>query len=180
MTVKINRPWISSFGFNYVTTDSKLDQIHKMVRNYCVSLDLGCPSAQHVSVIGLNQNVDELNEREKYKEWVKGWKQIYAEVSKLIRRHKLYRRTVRPIQFTELEQTSFHSAKVNITIRQYYGNLSQRHLARLQETAQVLLNTRYLMKLAAAERHRRLRERNGNAVLSNRSDASSSLAGASI
>jgi hypothetical protein len=171
MTV-INRPWISSFAFDRCYDDTRLEQLHKLARNFCVSLDLGNPSSKHVESYE-GKDLNQLDERDKYLLWVKNWKIVYRKVSELIRRHKLYRRTVRKIGFLPREQDVYNSRQSNLTIREYYQSLSQTHLERLQETAMVLLNARYNAKLAAGARYLRLRERNGNADPSNRSDAGS-------
>jgi hypothetical protein len=180
MTAHINRPWIQSFNFDRCYDDVKLDQLHKLTRNFVASLDLGCLSAKHVADVDRNVNTDHMDERAKYLLWVKTWKKIYAEVSKLIRRHKLYRRTTRKLQFTLHEGNLYSSYQSNLPIKQYYRSLSERQLGRLQETAMVLLNARYNAKLASAERRRRLRERNGNASVSTTEDTSSNLVGATI
>jgi hypothetical protein len=149
--IVINRPWISSFNFEAAPySDTKLEQIHKLSRNYVSSLDLGCP---HVSPVKSYED-----DREAYKAWVADWKRVYAGVSNTIRLLKTFRKTVTFPALTSVQKA--------ICAREYSGEvdyasklnaLSERQLGRMQETAQILLNARYNAKLAAAEARRRHR-----------------------
>jgi hypothetical protein len=154
----INRPFLSSFAFNGAQfSDTRLEQIHKLIRNFIVSLDLGCPSAKHVTKVGPEEDLSGLDERQKYLAWVKGWKVIYHELSDIIRAHKIYRKTVHfpPLNFSEEELWFKLNPGNNLTASEHLRSLSHKHLERLQESAQVMLNARYNAKLAAAERRRR-------------------------
>ena len=149
--VVINRPWISSFNFGQAPYgDSRLEQVHKLSRNFIASLDLGCPHVRHVKQY---QEVADA-----YRAWVKDWKVVYGEVSKLIRQLKSFRRTVRFPSLTPEQLRLFKAANsgVNENPAEFLNTLSARHLPRLQETAQVLLNARWNAKLASAEARRRL------------------------
>lgn len=150
--VVINRPWISSFSFNSAAcSGQKLDQVHKLSRNFVASLDLGCPSVRHV-----NKDGHKLA-RERYKAWVADWKIIYGHVSALIRLYKQYRKTIRCPKPHSVHEQHWKALNrdSNMSAQQGLQLLSSQHLARLQETAQVLLNARYNAKLAAAEARRR-------------------------
>lgn len=154
----INRPFMSSFNLSRVAYSEKhMDQFHKLVRNFVASLDLGCPSAKHVSTYD-GHAIDKITEHERYLIWVKAWKQIYRELSKIIRQYKTYRRTVRFPKLTYDQSTSWalNNLTTNLTAEQGLASMSERHLKRLQETAMVLLNARYNAKLASAERVRRI------------------------
>lgn len=156
MTV-INRPWMQSFSFGALPySDTKLEQFHKLCRNYIASLDLGCPSAKHVKKVDGN-DVSVLTEKERYLIWVRGWKQIYAELSQVIRFFKQHRKTVHYPKMTPglQEQVRMYNRESNLAPNEILRNLSHSHLERLQETAQALLNARYNAKLASAERRRR-------------------------
>lgn len=150
--VVINRPWISSFSFSSAAcSGQKLEQVHKLTRNFVSSLDLGCPGVRHV-----NKDGHKLA-RERYKAWVADWKVIYYHVSSLIRLYKQYRKTTRcpkPSSAYEQNWKAFNRDS-NLSAQHGLQLLSAQHLARLQETAQVLLNARYNAKLAAAEARRR-------------------------
>jgi hypothetical protein len=155
VVVEINRPWFSSFSFKQAAFSmNKLEQVHKLSRNFVCSLDLGCPSAKHVKAPGTTPG---MSQRELYKVWVSDWKRIYNEVSGLIRTLKTYRRTARFPVLTPEQQALFvaENKGTNQEAPAYLHSLASYQLARLQETAQVLLNARYNAKLAAAEARRR-------------------------
>jgi len=162
MRAYINRPWISSFDFRKAPfSDKTLDQLHKLTRNFVASLSLGCPSAKHVSTSQRATADGKQDVRAEYKAWVKDWKIVYKEISQLIRDLKSYRRTVRFPVLTKAQQEIYMAcnAQVNLSTRQHLKGLTERHLERLRETAQVMLNARYNAKLAAAERYRREQDR---------------------
>lgn len=161
--ITINRPWPSSFSWSSAAySHSSLEQIHKLCRNYVASLDLGCSGVKHTrSYPGLSADMDS---RERYKLWCRGWKSAYAELSALIRVMKTYRRTVRFPKLTPEQQkrVAAYNSGANQQPEQLLRGLAERHLHRLQETAQVMLNARYNAKLAAAEARRRdLEQRSG-------------------
>lgn len=148
--IVINRPWISSFSFEGAPySDTKLEQVHKLSRNYVASLDLGCPNVKPVKSYG--------DQREAYKAWIADWKKVYAGVSSTIRLLKTFRKTTRFPALTADQQKQFdiHNSGANQPASMVLRGLSERHLARMQETAQILLNARYNAKLAAAEARRR-------------------------
>lgn len=178
--VAINRPWMSSFEFNTVEfSEKQLEQFHKLCRNFVASLNLGCPSAKHVTKIGFTEDTRGLSERELYLLWVRDWKFIYRQLSTIIRNHKLYRRTIRfpKLSADQLGKWQMVNREVNLAPTEHLRGLSARHLERLQETAMVLLNARYNAKLASAERRRRvlagLVSITGNAPVSKTDDAGS-------
>ena len=158
MQIEINRPWISSFSFKTAPySDGRLEQIHKLSRNFVASLDLGCPGVNHVKIYE-RHNPGKMDPRERYKLWVSSWKQIYAEVGQIIRLLKKFRKTVRFPKLTEEQNRWALTGTVNgsnANAAMILRSLSERHLARMQETAQVLLNARYNAKLAATEARRR-------------------------
>ncbi len=152
MTVVINRPWISSFSFSAAGyTNDKLEQVHKLARNFVASLDLGCPHVRHVNAERKTED------REKYLQWVANWKVVYAETSKLIRQMKSWRKTVKfqPLTAEQAKVYESWNRGSNTPPAQQLNQLSHRHLERMQETAQVLLNARYNAKLAAGMRRQR-------------------------
>lgn len=153
----LNRPWMQSFCFEALRfSDTKLEQFHKLCRNYIASLDLGCPSAKHVMNVD-NTDLSGLTEHQRYLVWVKGWKRIYRELSIVIRFFKQYRKTVHyPAMSQDLQaQVRMYNRDSNQIAPEILRNLSYCQLERLQETAQALLNARYNAKLASAERRRR-------------------------
>lgn len=153
---ELNRPWIYSFRLEtFVFSDASLDQFHKLCRNFVASLDLGCPSAKHVKVAN-GKDVSKLTERERYLLWVGDWKKIYSALSRDIRFLKTCRRTVRFPKLTTRQADGFTVA-TNLTVTGYANAHAAKHLERLQETAQAMLNARYNAKLASAERWRRTR-----------------------
>ena len=175
----INRPWFSSFSFpNAVFSDTKLEQVNKLARNFVCSLDLGAPHVKHVQKVGLpnpyslpnNQDVHDisgLDEHQRYLLWVDQWKQIYRQISSIIRELKTWRRTVRFPKLTEEQTkylTQFFNSQYNSkegpsSIESWCNTLAYDHLPRLQETAMVMLNARYNAKLAShALRERRRQE----------------------
>lgn len=148
----INRPWISSFAFEQALCSSaKMEQVHKLTRNFVASLDLGCRSVKHVNL------KKDTTSRDCYLRWVTDWKTIYGCVSRLIRTLKQYRKTTRcPVPTAKQQDLwKFLNRETNQTAQQGLQQMSCAHLERLQETAQVLLNARYNAKLAAAEARRR-------------------------
>lgn len=153
-TIVLNRPWISSFSFTHAPySASRMEQVHKLSRNFIASLDLGCPNAKHVKRTGCT--------REDYKVWVQDWKTIYQQVTTLTRLLKKWRKTVKFPKLTpeQLKLVEWNRAKDDTrTPQQILNRLSYDHLPRLRETAQALLNARYNAKLAAAERRRRALE----------------------
>ena len=155
--VYINHPWHSSFNFGAPYSDARLEQIHKLCRNLVASLPLGCPNVRHApSWPGYSPS---MSPGQVYRLWVSDWKVVYGAVSALIRQMKTYRRTVRFPALTEQQRQSYATANPggNYTPEEGLRMLSERHLTRLQETAQVLLNARYNAKLASAEAWRRRR-----------------------
>jgi hypothetical protein len=180
MTVILNTPFLASFDFPRCSfSDVKLNQLHKLSRNFCASLDLGCPSAKHTSVID-DESTDSLDERQKYLLWVRRWKVIYREVSQLIRLFKQRRKITRFPKLSEAQREQVKALRSNQEPVEYLRNLAYSQLPVLQETAMALLNARYNAKLASAERRRRLRERSGNASAFNSDDVGSNPAGATI
>jgi hypothetical protein len=152
----LNRPWISSFQFDtYPYSDTRLDQFHKLCRNFIASLDLGCPSAKHV------RRVKYKTEAAEYQAWVSDWKAIYKSLSATIRQQKEFRRTVRhpKLNNAKLELIATLNRGSNQEPIAIMQQLSRVHLERLQETAMAMLNARYNAKLAAgARRAKRLAE----------------------
>ena len=152
MTAVINRPWLSSFHFEQSSySATKLEQFHKLTRNFVASLDVGCPSVKHVGRPKFK------SERDAYLSWVSDWKKIYKRLSEIIRFMKVYRRTIRfpklsPAEIMVLEK--FQDA-TNQSPEEYLRQLSRLHLERLQETAMVMLNARYNAKLASGARRAR-------------------------
>jgi hypothetical protein len=156
----INRPYLTSFNFESVQySDTQLEQFHKLTRNYIASLDLGCPSAKHVEVVGHTEHdqLKGMDGRQKYLAWVKGWKEIYRHLSMIIRHHKKYRKTTTFPRLNARQEELWFKLNPgnNQTACEHLGALSKKHLERLQETAQAMLNARWNAKLAAAERRRR-------------------------
>ena len=150
--IVINRPWISSFKFKEVPYgDTRLEQAHKLARNFACSLNLGCGNVNHVNVEGL------VGTKDLYKQWVSDWKIVYREFSSIIRKMKSWRKTVHHPKLSEdeLRFLDFLNRGSNLTPATTMHRLSEQHLGRLQETAQVLLNARYNAKLARAEMWRR-------------------------
>lgn len=166
--IYINRPHYRSFSFENTTSETSLDQINKLARNFIASLDLGCPSAKHVRIVRPKSDNDHdthnLTEHQRYLLWVRQWKEIYAGISTLIRTLKQRRRSVRPIPpLSEADQQRLiHLCdKSNSSGRSILNQISFRNLPRLTETAQALLNARYNAKLASRElRRRRISELN--------------------
>lgn len=154
---QINRPWMQSFAFNTLPFSEKsLDQFYKLSRNYVASLNLGCPSVRHLEIVDGNSTRG-FNDREMYLLWVRGWKKIYAELTRIIRQMKTYRRTIRFPKLTMTQKTAWQTYSTpSNDIHGGLRSLSDRHLGRLTETAQMMLNARYNAKLASAERRRRL------------------------
>lgn len=94
---KTNRPWTSSFtGASQIARGHQggipnakaLDQVHKLARNFIVSLDLGGNNMKLVNAIDAGVRHDHLNGKERYLLWVKTWKTFYDELSQLIRYYK--------------------------------------------------------------------------------------------
>lgn len=139
----INRPWLITFKSAVATTKNQinsparaLDQVHKLVRNFAVSIDIGGASIRHVPVIdsaaGHPLNITALSGKERYLIWVKRWKVFYRELSDFIRWCKQQ-------------------------VKQKIMDASE--LLRLKESAQVMLNARRLGKLASwaiVQRNQRL------------------------
>lgn len=98
---KTNRPWYGAFTGavhasrheNPEYRTSGLNQIHKLARNYIVSLDLGGDNMQVVNVVDAGVRTDKMTGKEKYLEWVRNWKLFYYELSNLIRFYKKEDRT---------------------------------------------------------------------------------------
>lgn len=162
MITEINRPWISSFSFAQAPFgDAKMEQVHKLTRNFVASLDLGCPHVRHVrNYAGMSKDMDQ---RGYYKLWVTNWKTVYREVSGIIRLMKQFRKTTK---FPKLSEAQLRIFKMlNPGVNEFHADtlrqLAFRHLPRLKETAQVLLNARYNAKLAAAEARRRALAKEG-------------------
>ena len=156
--IQINRPWMQSFGFETVPfSDSRVEQFHKLARNYVCSLNMGCANVKHVNWSGRDEDLSKLSEKELYLAWVKNWKIIYNELSHIIRLLKLCRRTIRFPNLTARQKDlwTMLNGSTNQTLPDYMRHMSAKHLERLQETAQVLLNARYNAKLASAEKRRR-------------------------
>jgi hypothetical protein len=154
----INRPWLSSFPFATAPfSETQLEQLYKLTRNFVASLDMGCPNVKHVVIVGWNESTKGLDERQKYLLWVKSWKVIYREVSQLIRRYKTYRKTIHFPKFTAAEEEQWFRSNggINESYASFMNGMAEKHLSRLQETAMVMLNARYNAKLASAERRRR-------------------------
>jgi hypothetical protein len=156
--VYINHPWHSSFGFNSPYSDARLEQIHKLTRNLVAALDMGCPNVRHAP--NWPGRTRGMSPREVYKLWVSDWRTIYKNLSNLIAEMKRFRKTVRFPELTEVQKQRVAAANpgANASPEALLRGLSDRHLWRLQETAQVMLNARYNAKLAAAEARRRERE----------------------
>ena len=155
---QINRPWMQSFAFNTLPFSEKsLDQFYKLSRNYVASLNLGCPNVRHTTLISAMETTRGMDDRQLYLEWVRGWKKIYAELTRIIRQMKTYRRTIRFPKLTMTQKTAWQTYSTpSNDIHGGLRSLSARHLGRLAETAQMMLNARYNAKLASAERRRRL------------------------
>lgn len=167
--IKINRPFHNSFKFEGAQFSAvRLEQIHKLSRNFAASLNLGCPNVKHVTSIQpdgspvVNTALDPFalgpySDRELYLLWVRQWKVIYNNVSRIIRELKSFRRTSQE-RFPKLNTTLFQSLNPtpsNSSTISFLNSLSAEQLPRLQETAMVLLNARFNAKLAAGERRRR-------------------------
>lgn len=96
-SVRTNRPWLQTF--HGAVTQAKhpdrpdysakgLDQVHKLARNYIVSLDLGGPNMNLVTNIDYMTHTTGADGKTRYLLWVKNWKAFYAELSDLIRHYK--------------------------------------------------------------------------------------------
>lgn len=152
----LNRPWLKSFRFEQALTHNRVDQIHKLARNFAVSIDLGCPSVKHVAYhYEINDDTYALlNDKERYLLWVSQWKLIYAELTGLIRLFKKMRKTLNFPHKDHRLQTFLGSNFKNASEQSEDAlrSLAHRQLPRLAETAQVLLNARYLGKMASSVR----------------------------
>lgn len=96
-SAKTNRPWLRSFksaverakiqDHNSIKIGG-LDQVHKLARNYIVSLDLGGPNMNLVTNIDYLTHTTGVDGKTRYLLWVENWKAFYAELSGLIRYYK--------------------------------------------------------------------------------------------
>lgn len=96
-SAKTNRPWLQSFKSAVERAKNKdhngvkiggLDQVHKLARNYIVSLDLGGPNMNLVTNIDYLTHTTGVDGKTRYLLWVENWKAFYAELSGLIRYYK--------------------------------------------------------------------------------------------
>ena len=89
---RLNRPWRTTIdsAFFHAAQGSRggLDQVHKLARNYAVSIDLGSPGVQSVNEVDHLVKIQHMTGRDRYLEWVRNWKHFYRELSKLIRHFK--------------------------------------------------------------------------------------------
>jgi hypothetical protein len=95
---KTNRPWFQSFDSaikkskrnhdDIKISESGLDQVHKLARNYIASLDVGGSNMQVVAKVDSGYDTTKMTGKEKYLEWVRNWKRFYRELSDLIRYYK--------------------------------------------------------------------------------------------
>ncbi len=141
MSACVNRPFAftikNAFSMSYTRLSSverqeqeaypalakTLGQVHKLARNYVVSLDLGItPGFRMVNEVDQGVKTVGLSGKDKYLLWVKNWKLFYKELSLLIREVKKCRGPV-------------------------FGY--EEDIRQLKETAQIMLNARHVAKLAS-------------------------------
>lgn len=89
--MKMNRPFRTSIEGAMLHAKARpagLEQVHKLARNYAVSIDLGFPGVQTVNEVDHNVKIEHMSGKERYLEWVRNWKFFYAQLSDLIRLYK--------------------------------------------------------------------------------------------
>lgn len=123
----VNRPWTPTFQVATQFPQSegnltikRLDQVHKLSRNFIASLDVGTGPMKLVNEIDNGIKLEGMTGKERYLLWVKTWKTFYRDLSELIR-----------------------------YVKKNLAQEDRAELLRLKETAQVMLNARHVGKLAS-------------------------------
>lgn len=158
----VRRPWVSYW--DTIPYDNKnLEQQCKLIRNLVASMDLGNP---HFKLYDSHFAHDErrrprtpISGRERYLEWVAAWKETYKALSQAIRDLKSQRKLK---HFCEVRDRIPSLAGSNSTMEdQRRVNLHGRvepTLDALRISAQIMLNARFVGKLASSQLRQRAYE----------------------
>lgn len=159
MTHYVRRPWINYFD-KLIHSNDQLDQQCKLIRNQIASLDIGNPSFRlYDSYYDRNnqRRATKPSSRELYLEWVADWKRTYSLLSDTIRslKHQRHREGFRRVREDVAKNNKSWGNLADEEL--FLRNQSRVRVAldALKIAAQVMLNARYVAKLASAELRRR-------------------------